>query len=347
MKRAVRYIVFVVVIVVVGVVAFNTHKAPTQAVARHDAAHVTLPTVQVAPLTPQHTQLRATAYASTSSQQSLQIIAKVNGIVEAIQFMPGSHVDKGQVLFKIHSSDLTNTLHALRAQMINSKSKYQAESRVKKFYAETDLNDDRLKYTAALNAYNQLQNQLIIKAPISGEISDTQYSVGSNVSIGDNIATIVDKTKLKLSYQLLSRYASSVKVGQSVIFYPEGSNKPYHGRVSYIAPSLDPDSYDVSLQAILTQPGPLQPNVFGRVIQTLNADTALLAVPQNKVLTDALGFYIYSVKHGKIVKLYFNPGAVTAEGMIPIVSGLSPGVLTIVSDTRALTAGEPVKAVTV
>ena len=86
-------------------------------------------------------------------------------------------------------------------------------------------------------------------------------------------------------------------------------------------------------------------NEFGQIKQVIDARYSTLAVPQALVQTDARGFYVYLLKHGKALKQYFTPGEVTQSGLMVVRSGLRQGAVLIASDLNQLNAGQIVKVI--
>ncbi len=180
------------------------------------------------------------------------------------------------------------------------------------------------------------------QAPINGVISDTPLSVGDFVEAGSKLAEIVAPDSLQVRYEIPSNYADKVKVGQKIYFYPDDSKKVYHGEVSYVAPLLNQENYELTLRANLHDTSQLPLNSFGKVVQVIKPHYKILAIPQNIVQTDEQGFYLYIVSGDTVQKRYFQPGEVTEKGLMQIRAGISPNTLIVISDLSQLNPGQRV-----
>ena len=124
---------------------------------------------------------------------------------------------------------------------------------------------------------------------------------------------------------------------------PNGSTNQYQAKVSYVAPQLDATSGMVTVHATFLNTSSLQSNMFGQVVQVLNSNHKILAVPQSLVRTDEQGFYVYVVELAKVAKQYVQVGSVNQQGYIEITKGLKLGMPIIISSADNLSVGQSVK----
>ena len=206
-----------------------------------------------------------------------------------------------------------------------------------------DLLKAKKNYQQDLATYRQVVEVENIRAPIKGIISDTDYSVGDVVAAGDELTKITDPTTLQVKYQLPSQYAKQTRLGQTVRFYPDGLTRVYTGKVSYVSPQFDSDSYSLTIKADLDDFSGLRPNHFGQIVQVINPHYKTLAVPQGLAHNDAQGFYIYTIEDNKVTKQYFTAGTVSKDGLIQIISGIKVNTPIITSDQSILSQGQTVK----
>jgi len=194
-----------------------------------------------------------------------------------------------------------------------------------------------------LAAYNEENSITNIKAPVGGVISNTNLAVGDFVNAGESLANIVTSDSLQIQYQLPSQDIGKIHLGQKVYFYPDGQNKSYLGKVTYISPQLNNSDYSVDIRANLANFSGLTPNYFGKVIQVVDKNYQTLSIPQGFVYTDAKGFYVYILKDNKVTTKYFKAGSLTQSGMLQVKSGLMPNELIITSDPSGLNVGQKVQ----
>ncbi len=306
-----------------------------------------LTTVTLTPVIMRSIPETVTAYGTTVSPHSVTLKAEVGGMISSIRFTSGAHVKAGQLLFTLRSNDVSNQALKLAGQLQTSQDHYQ---RLKKLsegipgsVAQFDLIKAKLQYSQDLIAYREARSIENIVAPISGVISDTSVAIGNSVKEGDVLAQIVDASSLQIEYPLPSQYLRHAELGQAVFFYPNNRPQAYHATVVYVSPLLNEDSYNLTLRAKFDADVRLPLNVFGKLIQVINAEQLVLAIPQTLVQTDSEGFYVYCVEDSKIIKKYFQPGEVSKAGLIQILSGIPAQTMIVNSDSSVLSPGQTVR----
>jgi membrane fusion protein (multidrug efflux system) len=321
-KRKTGLFIFIIAIVLILAAAFclYKHKSSVQKPQRPPTPPVTLVALKKHPI-----PLIVSTYGYTLSPHSVTVRATAGGTIQSIHFQSGQKVKKGQLLFVIQASDVTQQLNYLKPQLIEAKANYLRNYSVNQqtpgAVARQTLLTLKATYQQYLTQYQELYNQSHIKAAIDGRISDTNLAAGDLISPNDTLATISTKDLLQLSYHLPSQWARQAKVGQSVSFINNQEEK-YQGKVSYVSPILNLNNQGVNLRANVINAKHLTANQFGQIIQVINPKQELLAVSQTLAQTDAKGYFVLGVKNNKVVNNYFTPGFVTKDGFITITSGL-------------------------
>ena len=341
--RKIHYIITVITITLVCtlVVMINHHNA------KKLLPPDTVPVVTLANLKSQLIPKTVSSYGTTVSPDSAAVAAQTSGVVTQINFNPGDLVKKGQLLFVLQSSDTSNQIPVLKAQMLASKDLYDRSVDANKNYSGTvsidQIEQQKLTYEQNLASYNESLTASHIVSPIDGVASDTSLTVGSSVTLGAVLVQIVDPKSLQVKYSLPSQYAGIVQNGQQVSFYPNDSTHAYTGTVAYVSPLLNSSDFTLTLRANLNNDATLRPYLFGRVVQVIDPNYHTLVIPQNLVQTDASGFYVYIVDNNKVAKHYFTPVGVDKQGIIEVRDGLTDSTKIIVSDYTSLSPGLTVK----
>lgn len=303
-------------------------------------------TVSITPITYHTLPKTVTAYGTIISPKSVALNTQTAGTITAINFKPGQHVSKGQVLFTLTTSDISTQAKGLYAAMLSSKSLYDRQKRGNKLmsgsFSKYAVQKSKLQYEQDLAAYQESQAIEHIKAPIDGTISDTDLTVGSYIPAGQFIAHLVDPTSLQVKYQLPSQYAEDVHTGQHIQFFAGSLKQAANGIVTYVSPQFDADNYNLTLRADIHSTS-LKPQLFGHIKQVLNPNYKTLAIPQALVQADAQGFYALVIDHNKVAKLYFSAGDLNKNGLIDIQSGIKAGTPIISSQVESLSVGQTVK----
>jgi membrane fusion protein, heavy metal efflux system len=131
------------------------------------------------------------------------------------------------------------------------------------------------------------------------------------------------------------RDAPLMKVGLSlevqVLAYPA---RVFKGTVSYVAPSIDPNTHRLSVRADVENPdGALKPGMFASFsIITGEAATAP-AVPLEAVIYEGEKARVWLTGEGDTLELRDIRTVRTSDGMAEVRAGLSPGDRVVTSGT--------------
>lgn len=332
-------LVVIIIIAFVSVIIANHHKI---VIPKMPAL-----VVKTKPLALQKLPVTTLTYGTTTSPSSVDLRAQVDAVITAIDFKPGQTVKKGQRLFSLQASDVDNSPVKLKAAMIKSRDTYYRLLSEYKAYpgglSRHALVQARLTYSENLAAYRQALLVQTVRAPVSGVISDTRWAVGDFVPSNTLLASLIKPNSVQIEYELPSRFANEIKLGQVVNFTLAHDLKSYQAHVSYISPMMNQSNYNIMLRANFTKPNTLRPNQFGKVQQILDSDHPTLAISQAVVETDSAGYYVYTVENNKIAKQYFVPSDITNAGLVVIQSGLKEGLPIVMTNLSELSPGQVVK----
>ena len=136
-----------------------------------------------------------------SASSVVQLVGRVNGILESVHYKAGQSVRKGQLLFVIEPTTYKDaveqaqaTLKTAQANLDYARSncdrmrvaiKSDAVSEIQLLQAEADVKEYEASVSnaeAALNTANTTLSYCYVKAPADGLVSRCPYSVGTYIS---------------------------------------------------------------------------------------------------------------------------------------------------------------------
>ncbi len=139
--------------------------------------------------------------------------------------------------------------------------------------------------------------KFVLRAPVSGMVSERQVSVGSEVRTdGANpLFVITDPKRLWALIDLPELYLDKVKVGQPVSVevdaYP---GEVFKARIAVIAEALDPVTRRIQVRAeIDNSANRLKPEMFARVTPVLDSHRSVPRVPNSALFTLGLHNYVF------------------------------------------------------
>jgi membrane fusion protein, heavy metal efflux system len=179
-----------------------------------------------------------------------------------------------------------------------------------------------------------------VAAPVRGTITQRQIGVGQYINseaagATNPVFTISDLSTVYLIANVREVDAPLMKVGLPlevhVLAYPD---RVFKGKVSYVAPSIDPNTHRLPVRADVENPdGALKPGMFASFsIITGEAATAP-AVPQEAIVYEGEQARVWVAGEGDTLALRQIRTGRTSDGMVEVLAGLSAGEKVVTSGT--------------
>ena len=273
-------------------------------------AHVQIVTIQPTALT---RTLRLTGAVAYDAFHTTPVITQVSGPVSRIAVVPGETVERGQPMLYVASPDYSQ----LRTNYLKAKSAYdlaqKISARSQELYqhgaiaqadlenaqaAEVQAQGDLIAAEAALKVLGITDPNALLKAPpsfeatvnspISGLVVEQDVAVGQLLQPGATQCFVIsDIGTVWVLVNIYQKDLPYVAVGDPVTIQTDSYPDVFHGRIQYVAASLDPNTR--TLQARIETANPehkLKKDMY--VIASVNAGTIknAIAVPDAAVLRD-------------------------------------------------------------
>lgn len=202
------------------------------------------------------------------------------------------------------------------------------------------LQDRRASYDLAAKKLNDT----IVRAPISGVVSDRPVQVGEFISERTPVATIVQMNPLKLRTGVQERHAGVVEAGQPVEFRVESfGDELFHGKVAYVSPAVDQTMRTFTIEALVDNADyRLKPGFFAKGVILTRRDEGVLAVAENTVSTLAGVSSVYVIANSKIKQTNLTLG-VKQGNLWEVVDGLKGDEVLAANRLNELATGVSVR----
>lgn len=192
----------------------------------------------------------------------------------------------------------------------------------------------------SVDAMQTQREDLILRAPCSGVIGYRQVEVGSMVSAGQKLLSIVDNAELYVDCQVAAEDLPALTVGMKVQVKIDALGKTLPGKVIYISPTMDTQTQSFSLRIALDNP---DPEVKGGIFAQANIASILrqntLVVPKDAVLEKSGNIYVYVINSQNAVEERAVQVGVSGDQNVEILSGLNEGEEIAVSNLSRLSSG--------
>lgn len=265
---------------------------------------------------PAAVEIRAVGKVAYDETRIAHVHTKVSGWIEDVFVaFVGATVRKGQPLFTLYSPDLVASqeeyLLALRAERELGGSSFPRAAEGSRSLLEAvrrrlqlwDLTPEQIE---ALEKAGQVSKTVTIHSPVSGVVTERAvYHHGRTVTPDLDLYTIVDVSRVWVLAEVYEYEIPHVRVGQSAVaaLPYETEKKPLTGRVTFIAPFLDPKTRTIQVRMEFPNSDlALKPEAFVNVILRRDLGRRLL-VPQDAVMDTGRTQYVFVDKGDG----YFEP----------------------------------------
>lgn len=291
------------------------------------------------------------------SQDKVDLVARIDGYLQRKHFQEGDYVKKGQVLFTIEPTQYLNNLNKAKADLENAKAVlYKAtrdynrgEELVKKDFiskstydglkADKDSAAAQVRSASALLAEAQRNyGYTQIKAPVSGKIGSLQIQEGNYVTPqSGTLATITKTNPIYVKYSVDSKLFDRLrneeflpkKGGEKVkvdVVLPSGKLYQVKGVQDFFDNQISTTTGTIDFRATFTNDdGTLIPGDFVKVKVYSNQKSDVVVVPQELVLQDSKGKYVYVVDENNCAQTKYFKDNGQYENYWIVESGLEKG----------------------
>lgn len=153
--------------------------------------------------------------------------------------------------------------------------------------------------TAGADVARKSLDDAVLRAPISGQVSQRLAQPGERVAIDGRVIEITDLSRLELEATLSAADSMAVRVGQTATLQIEGGRETVQAHVVRINPTAQAGSRAVLVYLSIDNPAGLRQGLFAQ--GTLGTATvSVLAVPVNAVRTDKPAPYVQVVEGDKV-----------------------------------------------
>jgi cobalt-zinc-cadmium efflux system membrane fusion protein len=313
-------------------------------------SHVQVLTVQTTTLT---RSLRLTGAVAYNSFRTTPVITQVGGPVSRVVVVPGQNVHQGEAMLYVASPDYsqlrTNYLKAKAAYVLAQKASVRArdlyehhaiaEQNLEQAQAaEVQASGDLVAADAALKVMGVTDPDALVqgpssfevplKAPVSGLVVEQDVSAGQLIQPGTTQCFMIsDISTVWVLVNVYQKDLPYVHIGDQVTIQTDTYPEAFHGRISYVAASLDPSTRTLPARVETNNPGEkLKKDMY--VVATVNAATIpnAIALPDAAILRDSENqpFVYAAVSSNQFGRRSVTLGE-SLNGKTEITSGLKAG----------------------
>lgn len=301
-------------------------------------------TYAVATTGPFGKEVRTVAQITFDETRVRTIAPKIDGWVEQlIVNATGQYVARGQPLLTIYAPMLVTA----QEELLLAK-RLQADVAAGSADARQGASDllmsarRRLAYwdipeseIAEIERTGAVRKTLTLRASAGGYVLEKNVLAGQKIMGGDALYKVADLGTIWMEGEVFEQDLSSVRVGQAVRADLEALPGEHPtGHISYIYPTLNPDTRTVRVRVVLPNPGlRLKPGMYATMRITGTQQPNVVTVPRSAVLaTGERSIVFVREANGQLAPREVAVGA-SSDDRIQILRGISNGETVVASAT--------------
>ncbi|MGA9039433.1 MAG: efflux RND transporter periplasmic adaptor subunit [Terriglobales bacterium] len=329
----------------------NSDSSPTLfTIPQDQMSHVQVLTIQPTTLT---RSLRLTGAVAYNNFRTTPVITQVSGPVSRIAVVPGQRVTKGQPMLYVASPDYSQ----LRTNFLKARDAYalaqKANTRAQDLYehhaiaeqnveqaesAEVQAGGDLASAEAALKVMGITDPDALVKsppsfevpvlAPIGGEVVEQDVSVGQLIQPATTQCFMIsDTSNVWVLVNIYQKDLPYVRIGDSVEIQTDTYPQVFHGRISYVAASLDPTTRTLQARIDTENPGQkLKKDMYVTAVVKAGTIPNAIAVPDSAILRDNVNQpFVYAENASNQFGMRSVTLGESLQGQTQITGGLKPG----------------------
>ncbi len=322
-------------------------------VPKEQMAHLQIVSVERTPLP---RTLRLTGSVAYNAFETTPVFASSGGPVHEILVAPGQFVKAGQTLLTVTSPDyssarsayikardafaLSEKLYARSQDLfahgaISEADLQQAESNRTQAHADLESSADALHVLGIKDPEALLRDtahptaEVPVIAPVSGEIVERLVGPGQLLQTGATQCFTISNTSTV--WVLVNVYQNDlpfVHVGDDVEINTEAYPELFHGKISYIASALDPNTRTLQARIVTQNPGKkLKKDLYVTALVKAGSIPDAITVPDSAILRDTENqpfAYVQTANINQFARRVLTMGG-SSKGRTQITSGLIEG----------------------
>jgi HlyD family secretion protein len=339
----------------------ETAAADSTAEGGSTASNVSLPVV-AGEVTDGDLVLSVNTTGQVRSDSEGRIRSEVAGTVARVMVRPGDRVRSGQAIVRLDPRpldlDLAEAEVALQVAQQGYEDLYRPDSaatgimpsqmRLDAFVIRSGLAAARVRLDRAKLA----RERAVIAAPFTGVIDRINTVIGDRLNAGQEIATLVDLTNLRIEAAVLEHDLPLIKIGgEAVITSAAIPGQAIAGKVDAVLPLVDSTTRAGRVFVRATGGGALRPGMYADVRLEAQRLTSRRLVPSRAIIERDGRPLVFVIRDGRAQWTYVLPGRSngnvteilpdSVSGLIPV----NPGDRVIVEGHLTLIHDAPVRTV--
>lgn len=307
--------------------------------------------VIVAPVSEQSLADPIESLGTLRANESAELTATITETISEIRFSDGQRVEAGQVLVALTNREQLAELAAAEADLEEARRQYErVQDLAERGQESRSVLDQRLRdlnsAQARLQAVEARLSDRLIMAPFDGVVGLRSVSVGSLLTPGAVVTTLLDDSVMKLDFAVPEVFLAHVEPGLAIRARSSAfPDEKFEGEVASLSNTVDPVTRAFQVRALIPNPErKLKPGMLMTV--TLDSrERNGLTIPEEAVLSRGRSHHVFVVAGDDELKAERRSVTLGSRmpGRVEIRDGLEAGERVVIHGGFRLSDGDSIR----
>lgn len=306
-------------------------------------------TYAVVTLTALPREIRTVGQVTFDETKVTSISPKIDGWVEKLYVnFEGQPIGAGTPLFTIYSPMLVTAQEELllARRLVDDVGEGSAEARANAASLLTSARrrlqywDIPLRDLQRIEATREVQRTLTLRSPVSGFVVQKNVLQGQRVMAGEALYRIADLSTVWVEGEVFERDLGAVRLGQVVTAELDAlPGRSRRGRITYVYPTLNPDTRTSRVRVELSNPGTLlKPGMYATLRWSAGGSVRVLTVPRSAVVSTGERNLLFIKRGNGMLEPRLVSVGSASDDRVEITQGVAAGDTVVASATFLLDA---------
>lgn len=253
----------------------------------------------------------------------------------------GAFVKKGTVLLNISPpADASSSIQKIKTDYLLAKSEYERVQNLfdRKAVAQKRLDESKFDFESKQAVYNSLIDQIkftengyAVVAPIDGYIENISVNLGSQITSGQELLTIVNPSRLILKANVPSAKFEDANNSMDASFKIEGHQNELrisqlNGRKVSVSSSLNTQNRTVAVYFEFSNPqNQIKVGMYAEVFIKNGKMDEVISLPESAIIDEDGMHTVYVEIEGEGFEKRIIKTGITDSGFVQVLEGLKKG----------------------